>query len=60
MSLRIWYFIRVSHVFQGVFLGILMYKIQNLSPRVFKIFTRGFRRYKGAVIARKKTLEADF
>ena len=42
------------------FLGILIYKIKNLSPpRVFKIFTRGFRRYKGADIA-KKTLGADF
>ena len=59
MSLRSWYSIRVNRVFQGVFLGILIYKIQNLSPRVFKIFTRGFRRYKGADIA-KKTLGADF
>ena len=60
MSLRSGYFIRVNRVFQGVFLGILIYKIQNLSPpRVFKIFTRGFRRYKGADIA-KKTLGADF
>ena len=60
MTLRSWYFIRVNRVFQGVFLGILTYKIQNLSPpRVFKIFTRGFRRYKGADIA-KKTLGADF
>ena len=60
MSLRIWYFICVNRVFQCVFLGILIYKIQNLSPpRVFKIFTRGFRRYKDAEIA-KKTLGADF
>ena len=54
------YFVRVNRVFQGIFLGILIYIIQNLSPpRVFKIFTRGFRRYKGADIA-KKTLGADF
>ena len=59
MSLRSWYFIRVNRAFQGVFLGILIYKIQNLSSRVFKIFTRGFRRYKGADIV-KKTLGADF
>ena len=60
MSLRSWYFIRVNRVFQGVFLGIFIYKVQNLSPpSVFKIFTRGFRRYKGADIA-KKTLGADF
>ena len=55
MSLRSWYFIRVNRVFQGVFLGILSYKIQKVSPpRVFKIFTRGFRRYKGAAIAKKR------
>ena len=54
MSLRSCYFIRVNRVFQGVFHGILIYKIQNLSPpRVFKIFTRDFRRYKGADIAKK-------
>ena len=60
MSLRSWHFIRVNRVFQGVFLGILIYKIQNLSPpRVIKIFTRGFRRYEGAGIA-KKVYGADF
>ena len=47
---------RVNRVFQGVFVGILIYKLQNLSPpRVFKIFTRGFRRYKGADIAKKSS-----
>ena len=56
MSLRSWYFIRVNRVFQGVFLGILIFKFQNLSPRVFKIITRGFRRYKGADIAKKCSL----
>ena len=50
----------MNRVFQGIFLGISIYKIQNLSsPRVFKIFTRGFRRNKGADIA-KKTLGTDF
>ena len=50
----------MNRVFQGVFLGILTFRFQNLSPpRIFKIFTRGFRRYKGADIA-KKTLGADF
>ena len=54
MSRRIWYFIRVKRVFQGVFLGILIFDFQNLSPpRVFMIFTRGFRRHKGADIAKK-------
>ena len=43
------------------FLGILIYKIQNLSPpRVFKIFTRGFRRYKGAVIILRKKVGSRF
>ena len=55
-----WYFVRVNRVFQGVFLGTLIFKFQNLSPpRVFMIFTRGFRRHKGADIA-KKTFVADF
>ena len=61
MSLRSWYFIRVNRVFQGVFLGILIYQIQNLSPpRAVKIFTRGFRRYKGADIVKKKRWEPIF
>ena len=32
---------------------------KSIPPRVFEIFTRGFRRYKGVDIA-KKTLGADF
>ena len=61
MSLRSWYFIRVNRVFQGVFLGILIYKIQNVSPPrvLLAIFTRGFRRYEGADNA-KKVYGADF
>ena len=43
MSLRSWYFIRESR-HPRRFLGILIYKIQNLSPpRAFKLVTRGFR-----------------
>ena len=61
MSLRIWYFIRVNRVF----LGILIFIFQNLSPRLFMIFTRGFRRHKGDAknIAKniaKKTFFSDF
>ena len=37
MSLRSWYFIDVNRVFQGVFLGILISKFQNLSlPTVLR------------------------
>ena len=54
MSLRSWYFTRVNRVFQGAFLGTLTYKIQNPSPpRAFKTFTSGFRRCRGAGIAKK-------
>ena len=59
MYIRSWHFIGVIRVFQGVFLEMVIFKFQNPSPRVLRIFTHGVRRYKGAEFA-QKTLGADF